>query len=126
MGGSDWGQPSISLLPSALYSSEPLFCQMMHNTVLSCVLGGGGWRQGEESPWQLWAGGFAAVTVSLVRKPGCNPRDLPLLSGVTESPLLGHHDTIWGTGGGRPSEWEGRGGEENPLLASQGRSRKSG
>lgn len=54
------------------------------------------------------------MTVSLVRKPGCNPRDRPLLSGVTESPLLGHHDTIWGTGGGRQSEWEGRRGEPPP------------
>lgn len=52
------------------------------------------------------------MSVCLVRKPGCNPRDLPLLSGVTESPLLGHHDTIWGTGGGR--RLSGRGGEPPP------------
>lgn len=105
MGGSDWGQSSVTLSPSALYSSETLFRQMMH---LSSVLRG--W-------WVEAAGGgvFAAATVSFVRKPGCNPRDLPLLSGVTESGLLGHHDTICGMGG-----------EGNPLLASQARSRNPG
>lgn len=72
---------------------------MMHSPVLSHVLGEVGGGGGRIPPGNS-AGGFAAVTVSLVRRPERNPRDLPLLSGVTEPRLLGHHDTIWGKGGG--------------------------